>query len=143
MKRRRRRRRVSPPDLSPQIFTTLMGSVLIALSVVAWKNSMLLVWDAARPNTSAPSYTTPSTSESGAVAAQATVKRCGKHSYLASSHFFIPVAMETSGAIRPRTRALLTDFAICLRWVIDKARSMSYLLQHLPGAIQRGSLRGM
>ena len=105
----------SPPDWSPQISTALMGSILIALSVVAWKNSMLLVWDVACPNTTTPSYTIPATSESDAMASQATVKRCDKPSYLASSHVFMPVAMKTSGAIRTRTRALLTDFASHLR----------------------------
>ena len=107
--------------------------------MVTWKNGKLLVWDATCPDTFAPSYTLLATSEAGAVAAQAEEKKCDKYCHLNPSHCFVPVAIETSGAMGPSARVFFRELGHRLRQVTGEFRSNTYLLQRLSVAIQRGN----
>ena len=80
-----------------------------------WKDGKLLVWDATCPDTLVPSHAALAINEAGAVAAQAEVRKCDKYCHLLSSHAFEPVAIETSGAIGPRTRVFLKELGHRLR----------------------------
>ena len=104
-----------------------------------WKDGKLLVWDATCPDTFAPSYAALATNEAGAVVSQAEVRKCDKYCHLLSSHTFEPVAIETSGAIGPRTRVFLKELGHRLRQVTGEVKCYTYLLQHLSVAIQRGN----
>ena len=98
-----------------------------------------VVWDATCPDTFAPSYTAWATSEPGAVAALAEEKKRDKYAHLDPSHSFTPVAVETSGAIGPKSLAFLKDLGRRLRQVTGEDRAFSHLLQRVAVAVQRGN----
>ena len=128
-----------PSRLEPSGLYRSDGKRPDGITIVPWKNGKLLVWDATCPDTYAPSYSALATRESGAVAAQAEERKCSKYCHLVSSHTFAPVAIETSGAIGPRTSEFLRELGRWLRQVTGEVKSTIYLLQHLSVAIQRGN----
>ena len=128
-----------PSRLEPSGLYRSDGKRPDGITVVPWKDGKLLVWDATYPDTFAPSYAALATSEAGAVAAQAEVRKCDKYCHLLSSHTFEPVAIETSGAIGPRTRVFLKELGHRLRQVTGEVKCFTYLLQRLSVAIQRGN----
>ena len=100
-----------PSRLEPSGLFRSDGKRPDGISLVPWKNGKLLVWDATCPDTFASSYIAHATSEAGAVAAQAEQKKCEKYCHLDTCHTFVPVAIETSGAIGPTTRVFLRELA--------------------------------
>ena len=128
-----------PARLEPSGLYRSDGNRPDGITVVPWKNGKLLVWDATCPDTFAPSYTLLATSEAGAVAAQAEEKKCDKYCHLNPSHCFVPVAIETSGAMGPSARVFFRELGHRLRQVTGEFRSNTYLLQRLSVAIQRGN----
>ena len=109
------------------------------ISVVPLKNGKLLVWVATCPDTFAPSHRSLASGEAGAVAAQAEVKKYSKYCHLDSSYTFVPVAIETSGAMGPRSTEFLKELGYRLRQATGGVKASMYLLQRLSVAIQRGN----
>ena len=71
------------------------------------------------------------TSGAGKVAELAEVKKDQKYSLLGTTYLFTPVAIETSGAIGPRSRVFLRELGRRVRWESGEPRATSYLLQRL------------
>ena len=107
--------------------------------MVPWKNEKLLVWDATCPDTFAPSYISSASSEAGAVAALAEERKKNIYAHLDPSHSFTPVAVEISGVVGPQSLAFLKDLGRRMRQVTGEERSLSYLLQRVSVAVQRGN----
>ena len=128
-----------PSRLEPTGLSRSDGSRPDGITMVPWKNGKLLVWDATCPDTFAPSCSASATSHAGAVAALAEEKKNSKYSYLQHSHSFVPVAIETSGAIGPLSMAFLKELGRLLQRVTGEGRSTAYLLQKLSVAVQRGN----
>ena len=97
------------------------------------------MWDATCPDTFAPSHSSLASGEAGAVAAQAEVKKYSKYCHLDSSYTFVPVAIETSGAMQPRSTEFLKELGYRLRQATGEVKASMYLLQRLSVAIQRGN----
>ena len=109
------------------------------MTLAPWHSGCLLVWDATCPDTLAPSYRAHATQESGKVAASAEERKCEKYQGLPPGHFFTPVAIETLGAIGPKSMVFLRDLGRRIREVTDEPRSTDYLLQRISVAVQRGN----
>ena len=103
------------------------------------KSGCLMVWDATCPDTFAPSYRAHATQEPGKVAEAAEDRKCEKYMGLPPGHFFSPVAIETLGAIGPKSLALLKEPGRRIRAETGEPKSREYLLQRLSVAIQRGN----
>ena len=97
------------------------------------------MWDATCPDTFAPSHSSLACVEACAVAAQADVKKYSKYCHLDSRYTFVPVAIETSGAMGPRSTEFLKELGYRLRQAIGEVKASMYLLQRLSVAIQRGN----
>ena len=109
------------------------------ITMVPWEYGKLLVWDVTCTDTFAPSYQAKATSEAGAVAALAESKKRTKYCNLDPSHFFQPVAVETSGSFGPETFAFLKELGRRVRRATGEMRSFPFLIQRLAVAIQRGN----
>uniref|UniRef100_A0A1X7SD70 Uncharacterized protein n=1 Tax=Amphimedon queenslandica TaxID=400682 RepID=A0A1X7SD70_AMPQE len=79
------------------------------------------------------------TSGSGAVAAQAELKKVSKYSTLPPSVCFVPVAIESLGTVGPRTGAFLRDLGRRISSYTGDKRATEYLFQRLAVAVQRGN----
>ena len=107
-------------------------------SIVPWKEGKVLVWDATCPDTLAPSYLSIASAEAGAVAREVEHRKQMKYTHLDDSHYFVPIAIETLGALEHKAHCFLKEFAqrICLATEDNQAHR--HLIQHLSMAVQRG-----
>ena len=109
------------------------------ISVVPWKSRKLLVWDAMCPDTFTPLYEMSATSEPGAVAALAEVRKEAKYTSLCSTHVLIPVAIETSGVFGPKSLSFIRELGRQIVHVTAEVNSTNYLMQRLAVVVQRGN----
>ena len=108
-------------------------------TLAPWKSGCLLVWDVTCPDTFALSYRAHVTQEPGKVAATAEERKSEKYRGLPPGHMFSPIAIETLGAIGPKSLALLKDLRRRIRSELGEPKSTEYLLQWLSVAVQRGN----
>lgn len=128
-----------PSRLEPSDLDRSDGKRPDGVTMVPWKFGKPLVWDATCPDTLAPSYRTMATINTGAVAAAAEVRKEAKYSCLDRGHSFTPVAIETLGAIGPKSLAFLKDLGRRIRQQTGESKALPYLLQRLSVAVQRGN----
>ena len=134
-----------PSRLEPIGLSRSDGKRPDGATLAPWKSGCLLVWDATCPDTFAPSYRANATQEPGKVAEAAEDRKCGKYRDLPPGHFFSPIAIETLGAIGPKSLTLLKEIGGRIRAETGDPRSTEYMLQRLSVAVQRGnctSIRG-
>ena len=128
-----------PSRLEPTGLVRTDGKRPDGVSLAPWKSGRLLVWDATCPDTFAPSYRAHATVEPGRVAAIAEDRKDEKYRDLPSTHWFCPIAIETMGAMGPRSLALLKEVGRRIMSETGEAKSTEYLLQRLSVAVQRGN----
>ena len=108
-------------------------------SVVPWRGGKVLVWDATCADTLAPSHISLAVRESGAVAADAELRKKQKYLLLDSTHHFVPVAVETLGPIGQEARVFLREVARRITASTQEPLALQYLLQRVAVAVQRGN----
>ena len=106
-------------------------------SIVLWKEARVLVWDATCLDTLAPSYLSIATAEAGAVAREAEHQKQVKYSHLEGSHYFIPIAIETLGAMGHKVRSFLKELAQRIHLATEDNQAHHHLIQRLSVAVQR------
>ena len=126
--------RLEPPGLSRSD-----GKRPDGVTLVPWSLGRPLVWDATCSDTFATSHRAHATQNAGCVAELAEARKAGKYAYLAPTHQFQPVSIETSGAIGPSSWSFLKELGRHVTAETGEARETSYLLQRLSVAIQRGN----
>ena len=128
-----------PARLEPSGLCRSDGKRPDGVTIVPWKCDRPLVWDATCPDTFAASYSAVASSEAGLVAAQAEEKKRLKYLQLPSDLTFVPIAIETSGAIGKASLAFLAELGRRIKSATGEPRSFAYLLQRLSIAVQRGN----
>ena len=121
------------------VYELFMLSIETIITIVPWSKGKLIVWDATCPDTFAASHRRHATHGAGCVAGHTEGKKSEKYPHLAPTYQFKPVAIETSGAIRPSLRVFIRELGRRVALEIGEARSTSYLIQWLSVAIQRGN----
>ena len=86
-----------------------------------------------------PSYAAPSTREDGAVAAEMERRKGEKYVHLNPSHFFVPIAVETLGAMGPEAGYFFRNLGRRIAAATSEPLSRPYLLQRVAVAVQRGN----
>ena len=128
-----------PSRLEPTGLLRSDGKRPDGVTLAPWSSGCLLIWDATCPDTFAISYRAQATSEAGRVAESAEDRKAEKYRGLPASHSFTPVAIETLGAIGPRSMLFLRDLGRRIALESGEPRSTDYLLQRLSVAVQRGN----
>jgi len=128
-----------PSRLEPTGLSRSDGKRPDGVTVAPWKSGCLLVWDATCPDTFAQSYRAHATLEPGKVAAVAEDRKSEKYRGLPSGHIFSPVAIESLGAIGPKSLTLLRELGRRISLESGDPKSTEYLLQRLSVAVQRGN----
>uniref|UniRef100_A0A1X7TVW8 Reverse transcriptase domain-containing protein n=1 Tax=Amphimedon queenslandica TaxID=400682 RepID=A0A1X7TVW8_AMPQE len=126
-----------PFRLEPSGLNRCDGKRPDGVTMVPWSSGKSLVWDATCPDTLDPSYERVAVCSRGAVA-QASEK-CAKYKSLDCSYSFTPVAIETLGAIGPKSLSFLKKLGSRIREQTGEVSSFSYLLQRLSVAVQRAN----
>ena len=109
------------------------------LSLSPWSNGRCLVWDFTCPDTLAPSHLNLAVSGPGLVACEAEDHKRLKYSSLSAAYCFIPVAVETLGALGDEAANFLRQLGRRIATVTGEQRATEFLLQRLSVAIQRGN----
>jgi hypothetical protein len=109
------------------------------LSLVPWKNGRCLAWDFTCPDTLAPSHINTAVSGPGIVANEAEAQKKTKYADLTSTYHFVPVAVETLGALGEEAAEFMHELGRRITAVTGERRATEFLLQRLSVAIQRGN----
>ena len=107
------------------------------LTLVPWQVGRSLTWDVTVADTLAASYCAISTTAAGAVAEAAASRKTAKYASIASTHIFVPIAVETMGPVCAEAESFLTDLGRRLAQRSDDARETTFLFQRLSILIQR------
>ena len=85
--------------LEPAVICRSDGKRPDGATVLPWRSGRIPVWDATYPDTFAPSHLDLAAWGAGTVADQAEARKRAKYAELVSTtHHFIPLVVETSGA---------------------------------------------
>ena len=123
-----------PSHLEPSGLDRSDGKRPDGVTMVPWKSGKPLVWDAL-----APSYRGMATSSTGAVAAAAEDRKQAKYANLSQGYSFTPVAVETLGAIGPKSLAFVKELGRRIFQQSGESKATPYLLQRLSVAVQQGN----
>ena len=128
-----------PSRLEPTYITRSDGKRPDGMSMMAWKNSKFLVWDVTCPDTLAPSYLNHAVAGPGAVANVAESRKHAKYAEISQTHYFVPVAVETIGAMGEEATAFLKDLGGRIAAETKEGRATEFLMQRVSVAVQRGN----
>ena len=114
-----------PAHLEPTDIYRSDGKRPDGASVVPWRGGRVLVWDV--------------TGEAGAVAAEMERRKREKYVHLDPCLFFVPIAVETLGAMGPEAGHFFRDLGQRIAAATSEPLSHQYLLQRVAVAVQRGN----
>jgi len=100
------------------------------------KASRCLVWDFTWPDTFATSHLNRAVTGAGAVATEAEAKKKLKYSRLSATYYFIPVAVESAGALGEDASDFINEPGRRIATVTGEPRSTEFLFQRLSVAVQ-------
>ena len=109
-------------------------------TIIPWSQGRCLAWDVTCPDTLAASYVAGSAGAAGYASEQATARKVQKYQSLASSHTFVPIAVETMGSLSRDSLSLLHALGGRLISAQEDPRERSFLFQRLSMTIQRGNI---
>ena len=104
--------------------------------IVPWGGGKVLVWDVTCLDTLAPSYSSCASREAGIVAEEAKRRKKVKYTHLETSHFFIPITVETPGAFGLETCQFVKDLGRRIEDTTLEPLSTYYLKQRIAVAVQ-------
>ena len=107
--------------------------------MLPWANGRCMVWDFTCPDTLAASHLNHAVIGPGAVANHAESRKTVKYNALSPLYRFVPVAVETLGALGDEAIALLRDIGQRIAAVTGEPRSHQFLMQRLSVTLQRGN----
>ena len=104
-------------------------------SVVPWRRGKILVWDATCVDTLAPSHRVLAARVAGADDAEH--RKRVKYTHLESTLYFIPVAIETLGAMGQEARSFFKEVARRIVATTNEPQTLQFLQQRVAVAVQR------
>ena len=122
--------------LEPRSLSRDDGKRPDGLTVLPWTNGRCMVWDFACPDTLATSHLNRAVLNAGAVANDSERRKSSKYRSLAALYSFMPVAVETLGALIEEASAFFSDLGHRIAAVTNEPRSFQFLMQRLSVAIQ-------
>jgi len=109
------------------------------MSLTPWTHGRCLAWDFTCPDISAPSHLNISVNGVGFVANEAEAKKRAKYACLSPTFHFVPVAVETLGALGEEADSFIHELGRRITTITGERRATEFLLQRLSVAIQRGN----
>jgi len=104
-----------------------------------WTRGQCLVWDVTCPDTLASSYLNRAVTGAGAVANEAERRKHLKYETISRSHHFVPIAIETLGALGEEAMAFLRELSSHVAAVTKDSRSLTLLMQRISITVQQGN----
>ena len=98
-----------------------------------------MAWDVTVPDTLAPCHVQATAASAGAPASSSEALKSAKYADLATSHTFIPLAIETLGSWGEHARHFVAELGRRTSAVTGDSRETASLRQRISVAIQRGN----
>lgn len=108
-------------------------------TLIPWSRGKPLAWDVTVPDTYAQSHVSSTATRQCAAADTAATNKASKYSHLATSHHFIPVALETGGSWNQQAVEFIQELGKRMSEVTRDDLETQYLFQRLSMAVQRGN----
>jgi len=107
--------------------------------MIPWEHGKCLAWDFTCPDTVAPSHLSDSTVAAGSAARAAESLKRKKYIEIATTHAFVPVAIETLGTWGGEAAALVAEIGRRQAVATGEVRAGFFLRQRISIALQRGN----
>jgi hypothetical protein len=107
------------------------------LTLIPWQGGRSLTWDVTVVDTFAASYLAANSFAAGGAAAAAVVRKSAKYATLATSHIFMPIALETLGTVNTEALDFFADLGRRIAANSNDNRETSFLFQRLSVIVQR------
>jgi Reverse transcriptase (RNA-dependent DNA polymerase) len=128
-----------PARLEPSSLSRSDGKRPDGITMMPWQQGRCLVWDVTCPDTLAASHLNRAVTGHGAVANDAEQRKQLKYEAISQTHCFVPVAVETLGALGQEASDFLKDLGGRITAVTKERRAHEFLLQRVSVAVQRGN----
>ena len=128
-----------PSRLEPTSLFRSDGKRPNGISLMPWKQGRCLVWDVTCCGTLANSHLNRAVTGPGVVATDAENRKQLKYEAISQTHCFIPVAVETLGALGEEATAFLKDLGRRIAATTKEHRSFEFLMQRVSVVVQRGN----
>lgn len=109
------------------------------VTLIPWARGRSLAWDVTVADTYASSHLDSTASTAGAAAETAAANKDIKYNWLASTHHFVPVAIETGGAWCSRAIEFISELGHRITEVTKDPLETTYLFQRISITVQRGN----
>lgn len=107
------------------------------LTLIPWQQGRCLTWDVTVTDTLAASYSSISSTSSGAVAEAAATRKTAKYTTLVDTYMFVPVAIETLGPLCGEAMSFLRELGRRLSERTEDPRETKFLFQRVSILLQR------
>ena len=107
------------------------------LTLIPWSNGRSVTWDVTVINTLADSYLPTSSQQTGGAAELAATRKDTKYADLAERYTFVPIAVETLGAINSSGINFLSDLGRRITAISGEPRESYFMFQRISVLIQR------
>jgi hypothetical protein len=128
-----------PSRLEPTSLFRSDGKRPDGMTLMPWKRGQCLVWDVTCPDTLASSYVNRAVTGAGAVADEAERRKRLKYEAISRSHYFVPLAIETLGAVGEEGMIFLKELSGRIAAVTKDERSLNFLMQRISVTVQQGN----
>ena len=128
-----------PSRLEPTSLSRSDGKRPDGISLMPWKQGRCLVWDVTCCDTLAISHLNCAVTGPGVVTTDAECRKQLKYEAISRTHCFIPVAVETIGALGEEATGFLKDLGRRIAATTKEHRSFEFLMQRVSVVIQRGN----
>ena len=91
------------------------------------------------PDTLAPSHLNLAVTAAGAVANKSESHKRSKYIAIDQTHYFVPVAVETFGALGEEATAFFNDLGGRIATVTKERRALEFLMQRVSVTVQTGN----
>src|SRR5664279_4136467 len=120
-----------PSRLEPSSLSRSDGKRPDGMSLIQWKQGRCLVRDVTCSDTLVPSHLNRAVTGPGVVATDAESHKLTKYETINRTYCFVPIAVETLGAIGDDATAFLKDLGGRIETVTKEHRATEFLLQRV------------
>ena len=127
-----------PSRLEPTSLSRSDGKRPDGMTIIPWRQGRCLVWDVTCPDTLALSHLNHAVTGPGAVASVAESKKRTRYEEISRMFHFIPIAVESLGALGSDAAAFINYFGARIKTVIQERRAFDFIMQSCHSVRQCG-----